>query len=407
MVNASTDLIEKTLIGCIYTKPKLIDEIFIKEEYFNNNYNKTIFKISLEFYKKNKHLDLVLIYQEYQQYIGNNFILFITECNNMIATTTIFDEYQEKLFEIYKNNLIVKYVDKFTKKEIDQEKLFDCLEKLKYMQPNKNYDYLSEEEIYHIITKEDKQIKFRLSSLSNTIKLTEHDFVVIGARPGVGKTGFALNLLEDISKNYKCLYFNMEMSEQQILRRLVSIDSKVPMNDLVKPETEHQKQLIKDGVKEISKRNIKIFTGVQTTSYIKQTIVRESKKEHTVVFIDYIGLIAGLNNKSQYERTTMIVKELRQISMNFNCTIIGLAQVNRNAESKTTPTLQDLKDSGELEQSAVSVILLHNENADKKIEKELEELKIIVAKNRNGRTGYVDVTYNQQNQQIFEKSKYL
>lgn len=406
MVNASTDLIEKTIIGCIYTKPKLIDEVFITEEYFSNNYNKTIFKISLEFYKKNKHLDLVLIYQEYQQYVGQNYIIFITECNNMIATTTIFDEYQEKLFEIYKNNLIVKYVDKFTKKEINQEMLFEYLEKIKYMQSNKNYDYLSEKEIYHIITKEDKQIKFRLFSLSETIKLTEHDFVVIGARPGVGKTGFSLNLLEDISKKYKCLYFNMEMSEQQILRRLVSINSGVPMNYFTKPDTDYQQQLIIDGVKEISKRNLKIFTGVQTTNYIKQIITRESKKEHVVVFIDYIGLISGLNNKSQYERTTIIVKELRQISMNFNCTIIGLAQVNRNAESKSAPTLQDLKDSGELEQSAVSVILLHNENADKKIEKKFEDLKLIVAKNRNGRTGYVDVTYNQNNQQILEKSKY-
>lgn len=406
MVQSSTDLIEKTILACIYAKPKLIDETFVKEEYFTNNYHRTIFKLSLEFYKKNKNLDFVLIFQEYQTYLTDKFIGFITELVNMIPTTTIFNDYQEKLFEIYKNGLIVKYVDKFKKQEINQEELFDYLEKIKNMVSNKNYEFLSEDEIYHIITKQDKQIKLRLNTLSDLIKLTEHDFVVIGARPGVGKTGFALNLLEDVANRYKCLYFNMEMSEQQILRRLVSINSKVPIANLVSPESEYQKGLVRESVKEISNKNLKIFTGVQTTNSIKQTIIRESKQEHVVCFIDYVGLIAGQNNKSSYERITTIVKELRQISMNFDCTIICLAQINRNGEKDSAPMLRDLKDSGELEQSAVSVMLLHNENANKEIEKKIEDLEIIVAKNRNGRTGIIKVEYNQFNQQINEKRRY-
>lgn len=406
MVQSSTELIEQTILGCIYTKPKLIDEIFIKEEYFTNTYNRLVFKISLEFYSKNKKLDLILIYQEYQSYLTNNFIIFISEVTALISTTTIFNDYQEKLFEIYRNSLIVKYVDKFTKKEINQDQLFDYLEKIKNMVSNKNYEFLSEDEIYHIITKQDKQINLRLSTLSNLIKLTEHDFVVIGSRPGVGKTGFALNLLEDISSKYKCLYFNMEMSEQQILRRLVSINSRVPISNLVNPETEYQEKLVRQAVKEISNKNLKIFTSVQTTNSIKQTIIRESKEEHVVCFIDYVGLIAGQNNKSSYERITSIVKELRQISMNFDCTIICLAQINRNGEKDNAPMLRDLKDSGELEQSAVSVMLLHNENATKEIEKKVEDLEVIVAKNRNGRTGIIKVEYNQFNQQIHEKKRY-
>lgn len=406
MVQSSTELIEKIILGCIYTKPKLIEEIYIKEEYFTNPYNRTVFKLSLEFYQKNNKLDFVLMYQEYQKYLTNNFIKFINEVTSLISTTTIFNDYQEKLFEIYRNGLIVRYVDKFTKKEINQEKLFEVLEKIKNMVSNKNYEFLSEEEIYHIITKQDKQIKFKLSTLSNLIRLTEHDFVVIGARPGVGKTGFALNLLEDISNSYKCLYFNMEMSEQQILRRLVSINSKVPMSNLINPATEYQSSLIKESVKNISNKNLKIFTGIQTTNSIKQSIIRESKQEHVVCFIDYIGLISGMNNKTQYERITNIVKELRQISMNFDCTIIGLAQINRNGEKENTPMLRDLKDSGELEQSAVSVMLLHNENANKEVEKKIEELEVIVAKNRNGRTGIIKIEYDQFNQQIKEKRRY-
>lgn len=408
MDQLSINLIEESIIGCLYLKPKLIEEVFIKEEYFTNTYNRTVFKLTLEFYKTNKKLDILLIFQEYQKYLTNNFPVYITNTMNQIASTTMFNDYQEKLFEIYKNNLIVKYVDKFKKQDINQEQLFEYLDKIKSMVSGKDYDFLSAEEIYHIITKEDKQIKFRLNSLSNLIKLTEHDFVVIGARPGVGKTGFALNLLEDISKNYKCLYFNLEMSEQQVLRRLVSINSKVPMSDLLDPKSEYQSKLIKESSMNIANKKLRIFTSIQTTSSIKQTIIRESKEEHVVVFIDYVGLIASYSkSKSIYENLTSIVKELRQISMNFDCTIIALAQINRNGESKNAPMLSDLKDSGELEQSAVSVILLHNENATKEVQKEIEDLDLIVAKNRNGRTGTIKAKYNQFNQQIFEKSKYL
>ena len=399
------NLIEKTILGCMFSSPKLVDEVYVKEEYFTNSYNKMVFSLAILFYQKHKNLDIALFWQENHDSLGNNFIIYLDDIIASITTTTVFNDYQDRLFEIYRNNLIVKYVDKFSKKEIRQEQLFDYLEKIKNMNPNKKYEYLSEEEIYHIITKEDKQIKFRLTALSNTIRISEHDFVVIGARPGVGKTGFALNLLEDISKNYKCLYFNMEMSEQQILRRLISINSRVPMNDLINPSI-NQESLLKQAVKDISSRKLKIFTGVQTNDSIKNTIIRESKESHVVVFIDYIGLIAGFPNKSPYERTTNIVKDLRQQSLNFDCTIIGLAQLNRNSDKEDAPTYRDFKDSGEYEQSAVSAILLHNENADKKIEKRVEDLEIIVAKNRNGRTGHISATYDQNNQQIFEKAKY-
>lgn len=403
MAQSSTDLIEKTIIGCIYTKPNLVDEIFVKEEYFNIPYNRLVFKLSCEFYKKNKNLDMILIYQEYQEYLTNNFMIYLTEAMDLISTTTIFDNYQEKLFEIYRNKLIIKCVNRFSKKEIGQEKLFDYLDKVKNMVSNKNYQFLSEEEIYKIISQENNQIKFRLETLSNLIKLSEHDLVVIGARPGVGKTGFALNLLEDISEHYQCLYFNMEMSEQQVLRRLVSINSNVPINNLMHPVTDYQASVVKNAVKDISKKKMKIFTGLQTTNSIKQVIIKETKKEHVVVFIDYVGLIAGHNNKSPYERITNIVKELRQISLNFDCTIICLAQVNRNGDD--APMLRDLKDSGELEQSAVSVMLLHNDNATKVIDKKVEEIDVMVAKNRNGRTGTIKVDYNQFNQRIEEKKK--
>lgn len=404
MVASSIELIEQKILGCIYTKNKLVEEVFIKEEYFTNPYNRTVFKVSLEFYQKNKKLDIALIYQEYQKYLTNNFIKFITDITDDILTTTIFDEYQEKLFEIYKNNLILKYVFKFANQEIKQEELFEKLDLIKNMVSNKNIGYLTEEEIRDKLFNENQQIKFRLKSISDSIILRFHDFLIIGARTGVGKTGFALNLLEDISKRFKCLYFNIEMTEQEIYKRIIAINSGVYIRNLTKPETEYQKSLIDKSIKEIANRKIKVFSGLQTTNSIKQTIIRESKKEHVVVFIDYIGLIGGARNQSLYERITTIVKELRNISLAFDCTIIGLAQVNRNGAKNDIPQLHDLKDSGELEQSATGVILLHDPQGISKDSK--TELNAIIAKNRHNLPAPVKIEYFKYNQQVFEKGRY-
>lgn len=406
MVQNSIDLLEKITIGCLYIKPKLCEETYLKEEYFSNNYLRLIFKFTMEYYKNHKQLDLILIFQNYQNQLGTNFVSYMSEILTQIASATVFESYEETLFENYKNNLIVKYVKKFINNEINKENLFENLEKIKNMVANNDIKFYTADEIYHIVTKEDKRINTRLYLLNEIVRLTEHDFMVIGARPGVGKTGFALNLLEDLSQNYNCLYFNMEMSEQQLLRRIVSINSGIPIKSLGKFESKHQNEKAIESTKELEKRNLKIITGIQNIQSIKQNIIKESKKGHVIAFIDYVGLIASpKSNKTLYEKTTAIVKELRQISMNFDCTIIALAQINRNGESRNVPLLSDLKDSGELEQSAVSVLLLHNENPNTS-KNGIEELQLIIAKNRNGKTGTIAVNYDKNNQRIEEKRRF-
>lgn len=407
MENKAEDItieIEKKVIGCMYREPKLMEELFIGHECFHEPYNKTVFILTLGYYRENKNIDPLLIYQKNSSMLGTDFFTYIAEVSD-IPTATIFGEYQEKLFEIYKNRLLMKSVIAFQNEQCTQEQLYEEMGRILNLTSNQTSEVYTAEKVLKLITQTDKQIDIRFKRLNNTIKLSEHDLMVIGARTGVGKTGFALNLLEDISKQYKCLYFNMEMSEQQIWRRLTSICSgKVPIANLTNPVTDYQQSLIYETIENLAKRNLKIYTGVQTVNHIKQEVIRETKNEHAVVFIDYVGLIAGYNKDSQYERVTKIVKELRQISMNLNCTIICLAQINRAGDEE--PKLKDLKDSGELEQSAVSVILLHNpeqNNPARTLNQSTENLNLFVVKNRNGSTGKEMVEYNKATQRFEEK----
>lgn len=93
---------------------------------------------------------------------------------------------------------------------------------------------------------------------------------------------------------------------------------------------------------------------------------------------------------------------MRQISLDYDCTIFLVAQINRNSENTKDkrPKISDLKETGELEQSATTVLMLHNENYYKGIEMKVEEVEVIIGKNRNGQTGILTLEYNQQTQRF-------
>ena len=106
------------------------------------------------------------------------------------------------------------------------------------------------------------------------------------------------------------------------------------------------------------------------------------------------------------EHLTSVLKELRRVTLDFDCTIFLAAQLNRNADDKKEPKLSELKETGELEQSATEVIFLHNEKFENTQSLKEIELSIIIAKNRDGKTGKTKLKYNRENQRFEEITKY-
>ena len=116
-------------------------------------------------------------------------------------------------------------------------------------------------------------------------------------------------------------------------------------------------------------------------------------KGHFIVFIDHIGLISSPERNS-YERMNTISKGLRRISLDFDCTVIGLCQVNRRADEAETPSLSLLRDSGEIEQSARKVIFVWNRN---------DQDMVVIEKNDSGAKARIDMEFDRNILRFKEK----
>lgn len=399
--------LEENLLGALLLNPDLMKDIVITDNCFLDQTNRFIFNLLKLQYSDIGTINLVGISENYKKYFNEKYTQnrIFEKITSIMSETTIpanFDYYQKSLYSRYIENEILNAIKQFNDSKITKEELFDFIHKYESASIETKENRYTSQQIFTLINSQNKGIEFRFKKLSNVANIQEHDLVVLAARTGIGKSGFCLNLLEDISDRYNCIYFNMEIAEKQLYQRLVSINSGISMKYLENPVTDFQSSKIKESCQTIANKKIKIFNQAQTIAHLRRIIINESKQSHTVVFIDHVGLIIPQKNTSIYENITAITKELRQISLNYNCTIILVSQLNRNADSSSIPKLSDLRDSGELEQSATTVILMHDENQEKNISKNQIELTFLIAKNRNGSLGKTSYLYNKENQRFDE-----
>lgn len=260
---------------------------------------------------------------------------------------------------------------------------------------------LSVEELNENINTENVEIKLQnFKKLNNFLRLVQGDFVIIGATTGAGKSGFMLNLMNDLMNRYQCIYFNMEMSKSTIYKRLISIKADVPIDDILSPKSDYQLNNINVAKQEIENAKIIVEHKANDIKQIKNIIMKyKDKNRHTVLFVDHLGLTRADNTKSLYEQATEVAKQLRQICLEYDCTIISASQLNRGAYQSDELSLSMLKDSGELENSASKVILLYKKNKEDK----KSNMIINIAKNRDGiQDVNIEMEYDRQ-KQIFKE----
>lgn len=230
--------------------------------------------------------------------------------------------------------------------------------------------------------------------------LAPGQLIVLGARPRMGKTAFACTLLAHWgpahdSKTF--LMFSMEMTGREIMQRLVCARAKVSMHDIrtrgVRPGED---EALKNAADDLSQSNLVVRDSAGMFMHQIMQYARQVQYKHGLhcIVIDYAQLIRGDAKKSRYEVVTESSRLLKELAKKLNVPVLALAQLSRRAEGGERPGLEDLRESGALEQDADGVWLLHRpEVHDPKPENEgLAEL--IVAKCRNGPTGIVRLSYN-------------
>lgn len=237
------------------------------------------------------------------------------------------------------------------------------------------------------------------------------DLVVIGARPSMGKTAFALNLSDKLSGKYKILFFELEMPALKLGLRELAARSYIPMSKLYEPQnlSESEVRIVMETIHKIAeKSNVTIDDKPQATLDHIRNRVRNLKYSQgvDVVVVDHIGLIKDTKRgTSRNDWLGEVSSTLKAIAKEFDVCVIALSQLNRGVEARTgnRPQLSDLRESGNIEQDADVVLLLYRAGYYSKDKvPENESLEVIVAKNRDGKTGTVNMAINLKKQLVTE-----
>lgn len=222
------------------------------------------------------------------------------------------------------------------------------------------------------------------------------ELIIIGARPSIGKTAMALSMVQHIAveKKIPCGFFSLEMSYQMIGQRLLSQVSRVPGQKLRSGMlTTSDFKKLQDAAGDIFNSPFFIVDQPNMQLLDLRALARRMvvEKGVKIIFIDYIGLISVENaNAKVFEAQSEVSRSLKALARELGIPIVALCQVARDAEGNE-PNLAQLRGSGSIEQDADVVMFLHRERL--KSEEPAQEAKLIVAKQRNGATGDVPLTY--------------
>lgn len=390
----NNDTYEFELLALIINYPELLERNILKKEYFFGQ-DQIIFNAILTEYKNHK----VLLVENLKQYTGFNLEYFFElQTSNMWNTNKEikFEELQKGIIDKYKRRKFKEITDTYNG---NYEKTIQDLEKLLEINYQEN-SYISCEDVMNSLFNEKRQLKLGYENLDNDLNLSQNDLLIIGAGSGTGKTAFALNLLLKLANEYQCIYFNMEMSKDILYKRLIAIRTGISLKGLnnIRNLTSNDLERVSLASEDLEK--IILINGSINTPIIKKNILNIKTNKHIVVFLDHIGLIKAAGN-SLYEKMTNVAKDLRTICLDCNCTIIGLCQLSRGSQrSNEIPKMQDLRDSGEIEQSARKVLLLHDEDKDN--QERCHNMKIIIAKNDDGSRTIKDFEFDRYTQRFKE-----
>lgn len=251
--------------------------------------------------------------------------------------------------------------------------------------------------------------EFQLDYLNNINRLIggfeRKKMVVIGSRPSEGKSTFALQMAYELSVKHKVLYLSLEMTVEEAMFRVFCYETKMANTDFYTGKI-YDHQLLFDKFKESMKEKERfLIIGEEigrTWNEIDEVFERLKGDPPDIIILDYIQCIRS--NGKKLEAIEDYIKKFRALAVEKGFCLFICSQINRaNLQDNKSkePTMEGLKNTGFLEEHADKVILLHYPCKHK--EKDITKFKVIVAKNKNGMTGYVDCKITPEVYRIWEE----
>ncbi len=394
------DILETKIIGCIIDRFELIKELYVDEKCFLNAQNRKMINFFKKMSQETKEFDITQFSMKFPtEEQQNKFIDYITNALTGDYLISQFYEYQNTLQEAYRDYQLDTAIKEYEQHKLNRE---DLVEKIQNINSENLYlkhsNKKTPEEMLKIIRSEERKIQFnRFKSFNTKIMIKQNTVNIIAARPSEGKSALALNLMCDLSKTYKCLYFNMEMTEAEVYERMLGIETGIPTEEVKVPISPYQNELINNMTDKIYNYNYEVVNGSKSVRSIKSKIIREQRDSHLIVFVDYIGYVTSRYGMNDRDRIGEITRELNNLTKDYNCTVFIIAQINRNGAD--TPTMEDLKDSGELEQSADTIILIHDPHKDDN--SDTKEIQLLIPKCRGSKRNiFIRADYFKKSQRM-------
>lgn len=406
----------------------------IKEDHFYFTEHRKIFSVIVKMYSSNEKVDIVTLKNRLKrenlldEVGGDDYLSLLTDKIDMLPNL---DEY----VNIVEENFVLRHMtgtakmiveDCNSEKSVDEiiesaeSNIFkvresryktDIISVSEYIpQVHKMIDvYMSRKELV-------TGVPTGFSDLDHmTTGFQKGELIVIAARPGVGKTSFALNMLSnqcvkgsESGTKQKGLIFSLEMTSEQLIQRMLCSYSDISSLKLRQGNlTKQDMHNLMVSYNDFTNSEIYIDDSTKGTPLDMKAKARRMKMDRDIDFliIDYIQMM-HLDKKVENKQVEIseISRSLKLLAKELNIPVIALAQLSRNPEKRESkePILSDIRDSGSIEQDADVVIFIHRKFKEGS---ELDDAKLIIAKQRNGPTGDIEIHFDPAHTLFKQKAK--
>lgn len=416
---------ERGILGLVIHEPVLFSKVYgvIKAEHFAIEDNKLIFQAIEEVTKHGRQVSIITILDYLEQYNKQSRENWHDYMTSLIVDKTTVLEIEHLisiLREKYQARLLEKELTESIKEVKNHEQPIDSLiakiegNIFNVTRDRELKDFREVEEVTsEYYTKleniaagniDESGIKTGIAALDELIvSLKPGDFVLLAARPSMGKTAVSLEMAKNISKEKNVAFFSIEMPSEQIVSRLLASESKINSKHLSKLNdlSDFQKRNLEIAMERVKKLHLVIDDSPSLKFHELAWKARKLKSDNKldILIIDYIQIIASEERQSRYEFISELSRGLKALARELEVPIIALSQLSRKVEDRDDkrPLMSDIRESGALEQDADMIMFLYRDayyNQENAPSNGIEDLEILVTKNRNGETGTVNVKFN-------------
>ncbi len=415
---------ERGVLGAMLTNPETIPSVleYLNEEDFYIEEHRKLFSILVKIWQEHgTNWDDILLMDYIKKYrledkINEEFLLRLAEeaCSEeTLETACKVIKEKSGLRSILEVSLeLIKDVKELQDFEViiekAQSKIFEISEKTTIT----HYYHIKDvaKTVIEMIDKfrETERIVTGLSTGFSELDLMttgfhDSDFIVVAARPGMGKTAFMLSIVQHIAlvEKVPVAIFSLEMSKEQLVMRMLSSMAEIPLQKLRSGYiTDEEREKLLSAALELSKAEIYIDDTPALTTTELRVKSRKLKKEKGVKFIavDYLQMLkVPVRKQSRQEEVAEISRNLKALAKELSIPVMALAQLSREVERRgdKRPQLADLRESGQIEQDADLILFLHRPEYYKKNPSPEEKgvAEIIIAKQRQGPQGIIKVAF--------------